>query len=123
VWEVPFFRTEVVGLSMLERMGKSLFADRDPTKVFFSGPVQEVHRHGKEYLLRLKLPFLRKEEVDLFQRGEELVVSIGNFRREIVLPRALLGLTVIGAKVEEGALVVRFASREGRGGKRDGTSS
>jgi arsenite-transporting ATPase len=123
VWEVPFFKTEVVGVAMLERMGRSLFADRDPTKVFFSGPVQEVHRHGKEYLLRLKLPFLRKEEVDLFQRGEELVVSIGNFRREIVLPRALVGLTVTGAKVEEGALVVRFASREGRGGDRDGTAS
>jgi arsenite-transporting ATPase len=123
VWEVPFFKTEVVGLSMLERMGTSLFADRDPTKVFFSGPVQEVHRHGKEHLLRLKLPFLQKEEVDLFQRGEELVVTIGNFRREIVLPRALLGLKVTGAKVEEGALVVRFASREGRGGGRDGTTS
>jgi arsenite-transporting ATPase len=123
VWEIPFFKTEVVGVAMLERMGNSLFADRDPTKVFFSGPVQEVQRHGKEYLLRLKLPFLRKEEVDLFRRGEELVVSIGNFRREIVLPRALVGLTVTGAKVEEGALVVRFASREGRGGKRDGTTS
>jgi len=123
VWEVPFFKTEVVGVAMLERMARSLFADRDPTKVYFSGPVQEVRRHGKEYCLRLKLPFLRKEEVDLFQRGEELVVSIGNFRREIVLPRALVGLAVTGAKVEEGALVVRFASRDGRGGKHDGTTS
>jgi arsenite-transporting ATPase len=123
VWEVPFFKTEVAGLTMLGQMARSLFAERDPTKVFFSGPVQEVHRRGKEYHLSLKLPFARKEDVDLFQRGEELVVSIGNFRREIVLPRALVGLTVTGAKVEDGALVVRFASREGRGGGHDGAKS
>ncbi len=123
VWEIPFFDTEVVGLPMLERMAKSLFADRDPTQVFFSGPVQEVHRRGKEHLLRLKLPFLQKDNVDLFQRGEELVVSIGNFRREIVLPRALASLKISGAKAEEGALVVRFASREGRGGEHDGAAS
>ncbi len=123
VWEVPLFKTEVVGLAMLAHMAKSLFADRDPTQVFFSGPVQEVQRRGKEYLLSLKLPFLRKEDVDLFRRGEELVVSIGNFRREIVLPRALVGLEVTGAKAEEGALVVRFATREGRGGERHGTAN
>lgn len=123
VWEVPFFKSEVVGLAMLERMGRSLFADRDPTRVFFSGPVQEVHHHGKEYLLRLKLPFLRREDVDLFQRGEELHVSIGNFRREIVLPRALVGLRVAGARAENGALVVRFATREERGGEPDVAAS
>jgi arsenite-transporting ATPase len=111
IWEIPFFETEVVGLAMLQRMGESLFADRDPTQVFVSGPIQEVCRRGKEHLLRLKLPFLHKENVDLFQRGDELVVSIGNFRREIVLPRALVGLKVAGAKAEEGALVVRFTAR------------
>jgi arsenite-transporting ATPase len=122
VWEVPFFRTEVVGLTMLECMARSLFENRDPTHVFFSGPVQELHRHGKEYQLRLKLPFLRKENVDLFQRGEEVVVSIGNFRREVILPRALANLKVTGAKAEEGSLVIRFASRDGRGGEEDGST-
>jgi len=120
VWEIPFFRTEVVGLSMLEQMARSLFSGRDPTHVFFSGPVQQLQRRGREYQLRLSLPFLRKEDVELFQRGEEVVVSIGNFRREVILPRALVGLRVTGAKTEEGALVIRFASRDGRGGENDG---
>ena len=123
VWEIPFFKTEVVGTRMLALMAETLFGNRDPTQVFFSGSVQEVERRGKEYVFRLKLPFLRKEEVDLFQRGEELTVSIGNFRREIVLPRSLANLRVLGAKAEEGALVIRFAPREGRGGKGDVTAS
>ncbi len=122
IWEIPFFKSEVVGLPMLEQMGRSLFAERDPTAVYITGPIQEVRRRGKEHHLRLKLPFLHKENVDLFQRGDELVVSIGNFRREIVLPRALVGLAVAGAKAEEGALVVRFVTREERGGEHHGTA-
>ncbi|MCZ7624811.1 MAG: hypothetical protein M5R38_02250 [Candidatus Methylomirabilis sp.] len=42
------------------------------------------------------------------KRGDELVVSVGNFRRDLVLPRALADLTVKRARLEEGYLVVRF---------------
>jgi arsenite-transporting ATPase len=55
---------------------------------------------------------LKKDEVALLKRGDELVVSIGNFRRDLILPRALAELAVKRARLEEGYLVVRF----GRGG-------
>ncbi|MDE2059412.1 MAG: hypothetical protein KGJ27_06755, partial [candidate division NC10 bacterium] len=67
-----------------------------------------VRKKGGNYYLRLKLPFLQKEELSLLKRGDELVVSIGNFRRDLVLPRALADLTVRRARLEEGYLVVRF---------------
>ncbi|MDE2181373.1 MAG: ArsA family ATPase, partial [candidate division NC10 bacterium] len=121
IWEIPLFDREVVGLSMLERMGRSLFADQDPLNVWMSGPIQTVRKKGGHYYLRLKLPFLQKEELSLLKRGDELVVSIGNFRRDLMLPRALADLTVKRARLEEGYLVVRF----GQGGspkeeKKDG---
>lgn len=112
IWEIPLFDREVVGLTMLERMGRSLFADRDPLHVWMPGPVQTVRKKGGCYYLRLRLPFLQKEELSLLKRGDELVVSVGNFRRDLVLPRALADLTVKRARLEEGYLVVRF----GRGG-------
>ncbi|MDE2483647.1 MAG: ArsA family ATPase [candidate division NC10 bacterium] len=108
IWEIPLFDREVVGLSMLERMGRSLFADQDPLNVWMSGPIQTVRKKGGHYYLRLKLPFLQKEELSLLKRGDELVVSIGNFRRDLMLPRALADLTVKRARLEEGYLVVRF---------------
>ncbi len=112
IWEVPLFDREVVGLEMLRRMGRSLFADRDPLRVWIPGPIQTVRKKGEHYFLRLKLPFLKKDEVALLKRGDELVVSIGNFRRDLILPRALAELAVKRARLEEGYLVVRF----GRGG-------
>lgn len=113
IWEVPLFDREVVGLAMLERMGRSLFADQDPLSVWMSGPIQTVRKKGGNYYLRLRLPFLQKEQLSLLKQGDELVVSIGNFRRDLVLPRALADLTVKRARLEEGYLVVRFGQDGG----------
>lgn len=113
IWEVPLFDREVVGLAMLERMGRSLFADQDPLTVWMSGPIQTVRKKGGNYYLRLRLPFLQKEQLSLLKQGDELVVSIGNFRRDLVLPRALADLTVKRARLEEGYLVVRFGQDGG----------
>ena len=120
IWEIPLFDREVVGLEMLERMGRSLFAERDPLRVWMPGPIQTVRKKGEHYFLRVRLPFLRKDEISLLKRGDELVVSIGNYRRDLVLPKALADLAVKRARLEEGYLVVRFgrerSDQEGRDG-------
>ena len=120
IWEIPLFDREVVGLDMLERMGRSLFAERDPLQVWMPGPIQTVQKKWKHYFLQLKLPFLKKSEVSLLKRGDELVVSIGNYRRDLVLPRALADLMVGRAKIEQGYLVVRFGRGRSAEGGNDG---
>lgn len=120
IWEIPLFDREVVGLEMLERMGRSLFAERDPLRVWMPGPIQTVRKKGEHYFLRVRLPFLKKDEISLLKRGDELVISIGNYRRDLVLPKALADLAVKRARLEEGYLVVRFgrerSDQEGRDG-------
>ncbi len=119
IWEVPLFDQEVVGLEMLERMAEALSDREDLTKVHFQGYVQTVRKSGKGYTLKLKLPFAEKGSLSLFKRGDELMVSIGNFRRDLVLPRTVSNLPVTKAQLEDGVLTVRFAENEG--GETDGT--
>lgn len=119
IWEVPLFDREVVGLPMLRKMGEALFGEKDPTKVYFSGQVQTVRKRGKQYTLSLKLPFARREEIELVKRGDELVITIGNFRRDLILPRALALLEVERATLEDGVLVVRFTEGGEQGRKND----
>jgi HSP20 family molecular chaperone IbpA len=42
-----------------------------------AGPDLEVPKKGEHYFLRVRLPFLKKDEVSLLKRGDELVISIG----------------------------------------------
>lgn len=57
----------------------------------------------------LPLPGAIRDELDLIRRGDELVVSAGQFRRILSLPSALRRCTVAGAALREGELRIRFA--------------
>lgn len=57
----------------------------------------------------IPLPGAVREELDLVRRGDELVVTVGAFRRIVPLPSALRRCTVDGAALREGELRIRFA--------------
>ncbi|MET8979743.1 ArsA-related P-loop ATPase [Streptomyces sp. NPDC004539] len=57
----------------------------------------------------LPLPGAVRGELDLIRRGDELVVTAGQFRRIVALPSALRRCTVEGASLRDGELRVRFA--------------
>lgn len=110
ILEVPLFDQEVVGFDMLRRMAGAMYRDRDPTELFYKGKIQTVEKLNGEYQMELALPFTHKEEINLTRSGGELVISIGNFRRNLMLPRALVELDVKQAKMEDQRLVVTFAN-------------
>jgi arsenite-transporting ATPase len=105
---------EVVGLEMLEQVASALYDQRDPTDLFFRGPVQEVTNEDGRYVLAIALPFVSKEQLSLTRVGDELTVNVGSFRRSIILPHILHGLSTLGAKLEGNKLRIVFgeASQE-----------
>ncbi len=109
IFTVPFFDQEVVGIDMLRRMAKEMYGAQDPAKVFYAGNPQEIERDpAGGYIMKLKLPFTEKPNVRLTRAGEELAISIGNFRRNLILPRALAPLRVEKASFEGNNLLLRF---------------
>ncbi len=114
ILQVPLFEQEVVGNGMLRRMAQAIYGDVDPTRVYFAGPVQEVQKADGGYLLSLPLPFLEKGDISLTRSGDELIVHIGNRKRNIILPRALLSLEVSSAKYDKDKLVITFGDQEQR---------
>ncbi len=113
ILDVPLFADEVVGVDMLRRMGEALYRDLDPAAVMYRGHSQEVVKVNGVYQLRLPLPFVEKSAIKLTRSmSDELIVHIGNWKRNIALPRVLAGLPVQGARYEEQSLVVSFRAPE-----------
>ena len=108
IFNVPLFDEEVVGERMLLRMADSIYGDRDPTEHFYDGTSQRVVKNGAEYVLALKVPFVDRSDVALTRQDAELFVTVGNYRREIALPRVLANREAVGAAIEDGELKVRF---------------
>jgi hypothetical protein len=74
-------------------------------------------------IVKLHLPFVTKEEIDLRKIGDELIIRIGNFKKNIVLPRAYALLEPRGARLEEDHLLIEFggsSERDQEGGERKG---
>lgn len=109
ILNVPLFDEEVVGERMLLRMADAIYADRDPADRLYHGTSQRVQKVGSEYVLTLKLPFAQRGDVNLARQDGDLFVTVGNYRREIVLPRVLANRETVGAAIEDGELRVRFS--------------
>jgi arsenite/tail-anchored protein-transporting ATPase len=99
---------EVVGVARLEEFGAEIYGEMDPTRVLYEGTAQEIRQEGDTFVLSLALPFVSKEEVELTRIGDELVVHVGKQKRNMILPRALVGAESAGAKMYGDRLEIRF---------------
>lgn len=115
ILRVPLMASEVLGTEMLEKVGEAAFAGSDTASVLYHGKVQEIRKEQETYYLDLALPFARKEDVQLSQKGDELTVQAGPYKRKVLLPRTLLGRSVEGARFVEQKLSIRFGQRTKQG--------
>jgi len=108
ILRAPLFAEEIVGTRMLSQLADQLFRAQDPSAVLYPGRVQTVLKEDGRHILSLLLPLVSKDAIDLRQAGDELVVQVGNQRRNVALPRALAGLEVAEAKLVGDELRIFF---------------
>lgn len=109
VWDVPYRSKEVIGADALAELGAEIWGDADPSQVFHRGSPQELVKQADGYILRLPLPHVEMAKVGMVKKGDELIVEIGNFKRDIALPTVLVPLDATVARMVNGSLEVTFA--------------
>ncbi|MCR8842130.1 ArsA family ATPase [Paenibacillus sp. SC116] len=108
---IPLMKSEVVGQSMLQQISEEAFGELNAGAVLHVGKVQEIRKEGAVYYLDLTLPFMHKEELQLSQKGDELTVQAGPYKRKVLLPRALFGRSIAGARFIDQKLSIKFGER------------
>jgi arsenite-transporting ATPase len=108
IWLSSYQAGEPVGASALGTFAEAAYDGADP----FATPTGEgpmtITRTDAGAVLSIALPFAEKKDVDLARHGDELVVTVGSYRRLLALPTALARHTVTGARVGSGSLQVKF---------------
>lgn len=113
LWRAPYYADEVVGLAALSRLASDCFGEHDPGEIFYRGAVQEFSElPDGGYRLRLPLPFVTSGDVRLRKRGDELFITIGNFKREMILPTVLARRKAVSGALRGGTLEIDFAPPE-----------
>jgi len=109
VKKVPLFSHEVLGRQRLEDLARTLYAENeDPSAVTRTEKPYTFGKQNGLYEIRVLLPFATKGEIELFKKGDELVVQIGTFRRHIGLPRSMTALSPSRARLESKVLTVEM---------------
>lgn len=112
VWRSSYQPAEPIGVAALERFALDAYGDDDPLDVGAGDGPLSVDRTDDGADLVLRLPFAQRPDVELARHADELVVTVGSYRRVLALPTALARMRVAGAAVEAGVLRVRFVETD-----------
>ncbi len=110
--KLRLFDEEMVGVEKLRLLGEELYGDRDPTRRLARGNPFTIRDDEDGVVLALSLPFVEKGEVDVMRHHDEIIVTVGPYRRALLLPDSLKRREVIGARLSRGVLDVRFGVRD-----------
>jgi arsenite/tail-anchored protein-transporting ATPase len=109
VKKVPLFAREVLGRQRLEELARVLYPEgEDPAAVTRTEKPYTFEKQNGRYEIRVFLPFATQGEIELFKKGDEIVVQIGTFRRHIGLPLSMASLLPSRARLENKVLTVEM---------------
>jgi arsenite-transporting ATPase len=112
VRRLPLLSREVAGLERLEELAGLLYPeDEDPSAVTTLERPYQFEKQDGRYLVRLSLPFVSKSSLELFKKGDELVVQIGTIRRHVGLPTSMAHMMPSKASLEDKMLTVEMKER------------
>ena len=78
---------EVFGTDLLDKIGDSLYQGINPADVLHLDKPFEFIENTEGYFVKIKVPFITEEQIELKKFGDEIVIDLGNRRKSLMLPR------------------------------------
>ncbi len=108
IYEIPWYDEELKGADNVRRIVRDVLDGVDvfATKILTERETFQAVDGG--YELKVFMPGADKDEIDLFQSPTDVVIKMGNFKRNVPLPNVLRKYVITRAKYEGDALHVLF---------------
>jgi len=115
VFRSPYRASEPVGLEELAAFAAAAYGsgpsqDYDPFAPPPGRDPMSIRSADGDYVLSLALPLADRRDVDLVRKGDEIVLTVGGYRRVLSLPSALARCEITRAEMRNGELELRFAA-------------
>ncbi len=107
IFKVEFKSKEIVGEDLF-KLADEIYESRDPTEIFYRDRPIKVEKEDEYVVMKVRTPFVSKEELKLFKRGDELILIAGQWKRVISLPQSLALKEIRGAKFNKNELEILF---------------
>lgn len=106
--EVPYRPCEPLGLEELAVVAAAAYGEVDGLGAPGRAPEPAVAKAGEGYVLSVPLPGADRRAMGLLRRDDELVLTVGPYRRTLRLEPVLRRCKIAGAVLRNQALEIRF---------------
>jgi len=111
IFPVSLLKAEPLGKEGLAKLAEDIYSERDPTEHFFKDWPYEFSQEDGRVSIKMKLPYITKEEVEVHRLAHEIVIRIGGFKRHILLPRHLAAYKETTARMDKDFLHITFGGK------------
>lgn len=107
-YKIKWYEVDINGIAGLERVVKDSLNKKDLFKVLKKNSNETFEKTDKGYRLDVYIPFAEKTDFDLFESGSDIIIKIGNFKRNIPIPNVIRKYPILSAKLENEKLSIVF---------------
>ena len=108
IYKVKWYEVDVNGVAGLDRIIRDSLQDENIFKILKATVNEIFEKTEKGYRLNVYLPFTNKKDFDLFESGTDIIVKIGNFKRNIPIPNIIRKYSIASAKLNDDVLSIYF---------------
>lgn len=112
IYDIPWYDEEVRGMKAVKRICKDSLVSNEVFDAKVITQRETFEKNEKGYLLTVSIPYAERDDLDLYQSETDVVLKLGNFKRNIPLPNVLRTFDIASAKFEEGLLRLQFEKGE-----------
>lgn len=108
IYKIKWYEVDINGIEGLEHVASDSLKDENLFKVLKTTANETYKKTEKGYQLDVYLPFTDKKDFELFESGTDIIIKIGNFKRNIPLPNVIRKYTLASAKLNDEVLRINF---------------
>jgi arsenite-transporting ATPase len=108
IFKVKHVGQEVFGLELLDRIGRNIYGELDPKKIFHRESPFAVKEEKDHYVISMHLPFIGSSDFTLNKYGDELLINLSGRRKSVFLPRFANYLELDGYEFKDNWLKVKL---------------
>lgn len=113
IHHIKWYDTDINGLAGINQMTEEILKDDTILEVKIIKPNEIFEKNQEGYLLTVNLPCVSKEALTVHESGNDVILRIGNYKRNIPIPNILRKYYVGSAKLSEQVLKVQFIPQAG----------
>ncbi len=108
IYKIKWYEVDINGIEGLEQVASDSLNDENLFKVLKTTVNETYKKTEKGYQLDVYLPFTDKKDFELFESGTDIIIKIGNFKRNIPLPNVIRKYILTSAKLNDEVLRINF---------------